>query len=254
MRTRRVLSFAVFLVALPVIGQAQMPGATQDFLPVNCGWQPLNEPVSAVLMLDYQPAVNSPNPVPVHGEQKFYRDRQGRSRWETTYSNKKGTKIDFIDPVAGYIGSWQRGAKHGTRYPFRGTRQAPGPDPLTLPPDAPKVEGIPTLYTHSAYGVGAKQQTVDSWYAPSLQLHLKSTVTKPAIGTLKYSYVHIQLGDPHPAKIRIPANLVGMDAKPQAPGENPSTPVGLPEADRLPREPLVLTPHDILRHPEDQVP
>ena len=68
----------LMLCVLPVVAQTPR----RHILPLQYGTPMTGAPFSAVRTLDYEPAAGSPDPTPVHGEEKIWRDSQGRTRSE----------------------------------------------------------------------------------------------------------------------------------------------------------------------------
>ena len=207
---------------LPVLLSLALPPANAQvqrnhILPLQFGAPIVGEPVSATRTLDYEPAANSPDPVAVHAEEKYFRDSAGRTRSEIKYPDHLPT-VSIIDFVAHMVYSWTPGDKVVSTYKIRETTAlATSTSSQILPADAPQIEGIPTRHTHSVTGKDKIEESTDSWYAPDLHMALLTIIDKPGVGKTTYRFVHISRTEPDADLFHVPTGLKIQDDTPPPP-------------------------------------
>ncbi|MGA1983868.1 MAG: redoxin domain-containing protein [Acidobacteriaceae bacterium] len=174
------------------------------------------EPLSATRTLDYEPAVNSTDPVAYHAEEKVFRDSAGRMRSEIKYPNQLAT-VHIYDFVGHMYYQWTVGDTVVTS--ARINEAVWGANlsaPEKLDADAPLIEGIPVRHTHAVTGKESIEQSVDYWFAPSLHVDMVTVTDQPGVGKTTLRFVDVRVGEPDPALFRVPAGMTVEDNK-QAP-------------------------------------
>jgi len=134
--------FRVLLVSalFPTIALAQR----KHVFILQFGSPVAGEPFSATRTLDYEPAVNSTDPVAYHAEEKVFRDSAGRMRSEIKYPNQLPT-VHIYDFVGHMYYMWTVGDTVVTSARINeAVWGAHLSVPEKLDADAPLIEGIPT--------------------------------------------------------------------------------------------------------------
>ena len=170
------------------------------------------EPFSATRTLDYEPAVNSTDPVAYHAEEKVFRDSAGRMRSEIKYPNQLPT-VHIYDFVGHMYYVWTVGDTVVTS--ARINEAVWGANlsvPEKLDADAPLIEGIPTRHTHQVTGKETIEESIDYWYAPSLHVDMVTVTDQPGVGKTTLRFVGISVGEPDPALFRVPAGMTIEDS------------------------------------------
>lgn len=184
------------------------------------GWPVEGAPMSAVRTLDLEPTADpAADPakdtevVPLHAEEKFFRDSSGRTRSEIHYPGKP-TTIDILDFVTHTHYRWIVG--DGTYMtsampePKSPRRAVPDAD---LPADAPMVEGVPTRHSRSVRGEAGSRETVESWYAPKLQLAMVTQIDREGYGRTTFRFQKVSLSEPDAALFQPPAEMAAENRK-----------------------------------------
>jgi|GEM_PF-619686 len=223
--------FTLFLAAPGLLAQ------TTHVLPLHFGWPVTGAPVSATRTLDYQPAENSPDPVAVHAEEKFFRDAQGRTRSEIKYPNQLPT-IDIVDLVARIHYHWTIGDNVVTRRNIKDPSTPPQSTlPVELPENAPLIEGVATRYTRTVRGAdGETPEIIESWYSPDLHMAMLTIDDKPSTGKTTYRFQHVSRAEPDAALFQVPAGLTIQDRN------HPPPPVALAASAPAPSVPASPSP------------
>ena len=171
------------------------------------------EPFSATRTLDYEPAVNSTDPVAYHAEEKVFRDSAGRMRSEIKYPNQLPT-VHIHDFVGHMYYQWTAGdtVVTGARI-NEAVWGANLSAPEKLDTDAPLIEGIPVRHTHAATGKETIEESIDYWYAPSLHVDMVTVTDQPGVGKTTLRFVDVRAGEPDPGLFRIPAGMTVEDNK-----------------------------------------
>jgi len=223
---RKLSQAAVLGVMLYVLpAGAQTP--RRHILPLQYGLPVTGAPFSAVRTLDYEPAVGSPDPTPVHGEEKIWRDSQGRTRSEISYDNRLGT-VEIVDFATKTHYHWVIGDNVATssKIPEPRTNVSATRDETPLSADAPLIEGVPTRHAHTVTGDDEKgREIVDSWYAPSLHLAMLTIIDQVGVGKTTFRYQQVSLKEPDPSLFKVPAGM-----KLSNPNEAPPPPVSVASA------------------------
>jgi thiol-disulfide isomerase/thioredoxin len=231
--TRSAFSLAL---AIPSLLTGNAWGQTTHLLPAEATRPLTRAPMSATRTLDYVPAENSADPVAVHVEQKFFRDSEGRTRYEIKYPNQLPT-VDILDFVAHLHYHWTIGDDIVIRTPIRD----PKPPRTTLPDlpeNPPLIEGVPTRYTRTVRGAdGETPEVIESWYSPDLHMAMLTIDDKPSTGKTTYRFQHVSRAEPDPALFQVPAGMTVQDPNhPPPPAETaqsaPSHPVGVSMGNR----------------------
>jgi peroxiredoxin len=205
------------LLAASLLQSAALAQRNNHVLPLQFGSPVVGEPVSATRTLDYEPAENSPDPVAVHAEERYYRDSAGRTRSEIKYPGQLPT-VSIIDFVAHLTYRWTPGDTVVSTTKLKDSpAQTTSGTPGSLPADSPQIEGVPTRHNHHVTGTDNIEESTDSWFAPSLHLALLTIVDKPGLGKTTYRFVNITLGEPDAALFRVPADLKIQDDTPPPP-------------------------------------
>jgi thiol-disulfide isomerase/thioredoxin len=181
-------------------------------LPLQGGAPVKGAPFTAVRTLDYEPAEDSSDAVPVHGEEKIWRDSDGRTRSEIRYGDQIAN-IYIMDLPGGVSYRWTAGdtvVRSSTLPPPKTPVAAPRPQP-ELPADAPLIEGMKTRHEHTVTGSETARKTVESWYSPELHLAMLTIIDEPGVGKTTYRFQHVVLGEPDPALFRVPAGFTMND-------------------------------------------
>lgn len=201
----------------------------------------------------------------------MYRDSQGRSRHEVTFSGfgplaaSGGPKtiVMISDPVAGAHYMLDAGKKVAHQMPFR-ARGGSGANATaeSAPPFEGKMqermqqeeaagllkkeslgtqtingvvaEGTRTTRTIPAGQIGnekALQIVSERWYSPDLQIVLKSTRTDPRFGTTTYSVTNIQRAEPAATMFTVPADFTVQTGGPGPGGHRHGAPLAPPPVD-----------------------
>jgi peroxiredoxin/Zn ribbon nucleic-acid-binding protein len=174
------------------------------------------EPFSATRTLDYEPAVDSTDPVAYRAEEKVFRDSAGRMRSEIKYPNQLPT-VHIHDFVGAMYYQW---TADDTVVTSARINEAVWGANLSasekLDTDAPLIEGIPVRHTHQVTGKETIEESIDYWYAPSLHVDMVTVTDQPGVGKTTLRFVDVSAGEPDPGLFRIPAGMTVEDNK-QAP-------------------------------------
>jgi peroxiredoxin len=174
------------------------------------------EPFSATRTLDYEPAVNSTDPVAYHAEEKVFRDSAGRMRSEIKYANQLPV-VYIYDFVGHMFYHWTVGDTVVTSARINeAVWGANLSTPEKLDADAPLIEGIPVRHTHQVTGKDSIEESIDYWYAPSLHVDMVTVTDQPGVGKTTLRFVDVRAGEQDPALFRVPPGMTVEDNK-QAP-------------------------------------
>jgi len=189
---------------------------TTHLLPAQATRPFTGAPMSATRTLDYEPAENSPDPVAAHAEQKFFRDSEGRTRYEIKYPNQLPT-VDILDFVAHVHYHWTIGDNIVTRTPIKDSTSPSNTLP-GLPENPPLIEGVPTRYNRTVRGAdGETPEVIESWYSPDLHMTMVSIDDKPATGKTTVRFQHVSRAEPDAALFHVPAGMTMQDPNHQPP-------------------------------------
>ena len=211
-------------------------------LPIPYGAPVADEPFSATLTLDYEPAANSSDPTAFHAEEKVFRDSQGRTRVEMNYPDRLPT-VDIYDCIAHLHYRWTVGDTVALRFPLQGIAAATGAQ-QPLDADAPQIEGIPTRSYHFVTGKTSVGKIVDEWYSPDLRLNLLTIDVVPGAGKTTYRYSHIDRTEPPSALFQVPVELTIDDGQkaPPPPAASAVAPQPSPASPKATQEPTQQAP------------
>ena len=208
----------LMLCVLPVVAQTPR----RHILPLQYGTPMTGAPFSAVRTLDYEPAAGSPDPTPVHGEEKIWRDSQGRTRSEIRYDNRIGT-VEIVDFATKTHYHWVIGDNVVTssKIPEPRTNVSATRDETPLSADAPQIEGVPTRHAHTVTGDDERgREIVDSWYSPTLHVAMLTIIDQVGVGKTTFRFQHVTLAEPDAALFKVPAGMKLSD-----PNQAPPPPV-----------------------------
>jgi hypothetical protein len=224
-------------------------------------------PYSAVAVTETTQTLADGNTIDRKVQSNIYRDSQGRTRRETTFtgvgslaaSGQPHTMVMIHDPVAGTSYILHVDQKTADRLPARpagtnaGNLQGKFETRIqteiangTLKKDdlgTQTVNGISaqgTRYTHviPAGQIGnANAITVvnEQWYSPDLQVVVKSTRTDPRMGQTTYTLTNIQRTEPTASLFTVPSDYAVKQANARrhgkgGPGAPPPPPADAPPA------------------------
>ncbi len=207
------------LVTVLVLSASRVvAGQSRHALPLQFGSPVSGAPFSAVRVLDYEPAEGSSDPVRIHGEEKYWRDSEGRTRSEIRYDGQMA-RVYIVDLVSRMEYSWAAGdtVVHTFAIPPAKTPTSTRPMPTDLPDDAPQIEGVKTRYNRSVRGSEEASEVVESWYSPELRVALLTIIDKKGEGKTTYRFTHVVRGEPDPGLFKVPSGFTMEDAKKQPP-------------------------------------
>jgi hypothetical protein len=173
----------------------------------------------------------------------LYRDGQGRSRREVTFSGfgplaasgKTHTMVMINDPVAGahYMLNTEQKVAHkmSMRAHAGGGPEKAGPrEPKTAgaeftkeslgtqPINGVNAEGTRITHTIPAGRIGndrAISVVFERWYSPDLQMVVKSTRSDPRFGTTTYTMTNVQRAEPAAALFTVPSDYTVKEGGPK---------------------------------------
>jgi thiol-disulfide isomerase/thioredoxin len=193
-------------------------------LPLQYGTPVAGAPFCGVRTLDYEPAENSSDPTPVHGEEKVCRDSQGRRRSEIKYGDRLAN-VYIVDLVAKVRYQWAAGDTVVRSYPIPppATTESSSAAAGDLADDAPVIEGVKTRYSRVVKGTDAAPEVVESWYSPELHMTMLTVIDAKGVGKTTYRFQHVVRTEPDAALFRVPAGFTMEDAKKAPPPAQTTT-------------------------------
>ncbi|QEE27678.1 TlpA family protein disulfide reductase [Terriglobus albidus] len=199
--SRSVLLASVLFASVPLVAQTAATSHRKPTLPLQFGPVVKDAPVSAIRVLDFEPAdgVDAPK---VHGEEKLFRDSAGNTPSEISYDGGPAT-IYILDHVANLELTWQEGEKVAHQYPLKEARVAEKKT-ASYDADAPKIDGVPTHYSR---GLDRNSEMVDSWYSAELQFALATVINTPGWGKTSFRFTHINQTEPDAKLFRAPEGM-----------------------------------------------
>jgi hypothetical protein len=206
-------------------------------------------PFSATATSDTTQILQDGNTIHRTTKSNLYRDSEGRSRREITFSGfgplqaagKTRTMTMIDDPVAGAHYMLDPDAKVAHKMLARVPKDVSGPgkmfkdkglDRLPRHLDAANVtteslvaqningvnaEGTCVTHTIPAGQIGNDQPihiVFERWYSPDLQMVVKSTRSDPRFGTTIYNVTHIQRAEPAAAMFSVPSDYTVKEGGP----------------------------------------
>jgi hypothetical protein len=176
-------------------------------------------PLSATQTLDYEPMGNTSDPIPVHRDGMLYRDSEGRARTELKYPDQPQPLSVFrMDCVAGFRYWWRGGDtiahRQRMRHPGPTIDKTNNPNERNNELDLVVIEGVATDHSHNVTEIEGKQQRIDRWYAPSLDLYLLFVADGFDLGKTTVRLSHLSMAEPDSTLFQVPAGMTIRDDGP----------------------------------------